>query len=394
MSLAATARPTQPRLWRTPQDVEVALTGACNLSCGYCSYGADKRNQHPDDMTTEQLLALFDELGEMGVMKVTLTGGEPLLRPDFLEIVASVVKNRMRFRINTNGVLLTTAIADALVATRRLDGIQVSIDGAEAAINDKNRSHGAFAGAMAGMRLLAERNVKRTARLTISRFNADHLEQTLDLLLELAPSVGTNEVMPFGRGGKNYSRLAMSAEQRARVTEILVRYEQRYPGRVTASAGPLVNAHAVDSAKAKLASCSHSPAGSAHGHLTSCGGFHTGLAIQHDGSILPCIQIPDMKLGKVGQVSLRDLWLHHENLNELRNRWEVQLESLEYCQGCQYIPVCRGGCPANAISLFGTHLAPDPIHCLRRLIDGVEFDDSKRIVRRGIGGLHLRVLAN
>src|SRR5215472_538637 len=98
------------------------------------------------------------------------------------------------------------------------------------------------------------------------------------------------------------------------------------------------------------------------------------LAILHDGSIVPCIQIPSVKLGKVGEVAIGDLWLTHQTLHEFRNRWEVKLESVEYCRGCKYIPFCHGGCPANAVASFGTHLAPDPIHCMRRLIDGIEFE--------------------
>jgi SynChlorMet cassette radical SAM/SPASM protein ScmE len=383
--------PRQPRLWQTPRHVDVAITGACNLTCGYCSYNATRGPRHADDLSTAQLTALFAELGELGVMKVTLTGGEPLLRPDFLALVQAVVDNHMRFAVNTNGVLLTDAIADALVATRRLDRVQVSIDGAEAWVNDHNRGRGAFDGAIAGLRLLARRDVPRAVRLTLTRFTADHLEEALEALLELVPEVGTNELMPFGRGGNAYQKMAMSPAQRERAGEILVRWSERYPGRIEASAGPLASARERSRLQALTASgCEHGGNGS--GHLSSCGGFHETLAILHDGSLVPCIQIPEATLGKVGEVSIGEVWLQHQTLREFRARWEVRLESLDYCRGCKYIPFCHGGCPANAVAVFGTHLAPDPIHCMRRLIDGIEFGGDDRLVHRGGGAVHLRTV--
>ena len=380
--------PRPPRLWQTPRHVDVALTGACNLTCGYCSYNATRGARHEDDLSTAQLCALFAELGALGVMKVTLTGGEPLLRPDFLTLVQAVVAQRMRFAVNTNGVLMTAAIADALVATRRLDRVQVSIDGAEAWSNDHNRGRGAFDGAMAGLRLLAERDAPRGVRLTLTRFTADHLEEALAALLELSPVVGTNELMPFGRGGHAYDKMAMSPAQRERAAEVLVRWAERYPGRIEASAGPLASARERARYEALTAAgCDHGGNGS--GHLSSCGGFHETLAILHDGSLVPCIQIPEARLGKVGEVDIGEVWLRHQTLRELRDRWQVRLESLEYCRGCKYIPFCHGGCPANAVAVFGTHLAPDPIHCMRRLIDGIELGGDG-LVHRGGGAVHLR----
>ena len=388
MSATVTPTPTPPRLWRTPKNVDVALTGACNLTCGYCSYNATRGTRHADDLTTAQLIALFDELGECGVMQVTLTGGEPLLRPDFLELVDAVVRNRMRFSINTNGVLLTEPLARALVATRRLDRVQISIDGAEAWVNDHNRGRGAFDGAIRGLRLLAALDAPRAVRLTLTRFTADHLEGALELLLELSPSVGTSELMPFGRGGNAYEKMAMSEAQRAHVTEVLTRLSAQHPGRIEATAGPLEMARTVERI-GRLTASGCADDGNGSGHFSSCGGFHTTLAVLHDGSLVPCIQIPDAKLGRVGEVSIADVWLTHETLHEFRNRWQVRLDSVEYCRGCKYIPFCHGGCPANAVATFGTHLAPDPIHCMRRLIDGHELGDGRVVHRRG-GTVHLR----
>lgn len=368
--MTALPPPRPPRLWRTPRHVDVALTGGCNLSCAYCSYGATGGGRPPEDMTTAQLLSLFDELGSCGVMSVTLTGGEPLLRPDLREIVAAVVRNRMRFSVNTNGSLLTEDLARDLRDTRRLDVVQVSIDGSTEAVNDRNRGEGAHAGAVRALRVLSSLGIPRTVRLTLTRFTADFLEAALDSLLALVPTVSTNEVMPLGRGAGSYRHLAMTEEQRRRAGVILTRYADTHPGRIQASAGPLASAREVAALRECLAGAA--TPGNGAGYLTSCRGFHSGLAILHDGSIVPCLQMPEVKLGRVGEVPIAELWLESGRLRELRDRWLVPLDGLDECRGCRFLPFCRGGCPATALATHGTHLAPDPVHCLRRLLDGVE----------------------
>lgn len=368
--MTALPLPRPPRLWRTPRHVDVALTGGCNLACAYCSYGATGGRRPPEDMTTAQILSLFDELGRCGVMSVTLTGGEPLLRPDLREIVSAVVRNRMRFSVNTNGSLLGEDLARDLRDTRRLDVVQVSIDGSTEAVSDRNRGKGAYAGAVHALGLLASLGIPRTVRLTLTRFTAEDLESALDSLLALVPTVSTNEVMPLGRGARSYRHLAMTPEQRQRAGEVLTRYADAHPGRIQASAGPLASAREAAALRECLAGAA--TAGNGAGYLTSCRGFHSALAVLHDGSIVPCIQMPEVKLGRVGEVPLAELWLESARLQELRDRWLVPLDRLEECQGCRLVPFCRGGCPATALAAHGTHLAPDPVHCLRRLLDGVE----------------------
>ena len=387
--MSSLSAPVPPRLWQTPKTVEIALTGACNLTCTYCSYGASRGTRRPEDMTTAQLLALLDELGECGVMRTILSGGEPLLRADFLEIVTAVVRNRMRFSVNTNGILLDEPLALALRDTRRLDNVQVSIDGADGEANARNRGRGAFEGAVRALRLLAALEMPRAVRLTLTRFTADQLESALDTLLELAPVVGTSEVMPFGRGATAYEQLAMTRVQRERSMAVLERYAAQHPGRISASAGPLASARNVAALREHLA-CGHDRGDDGSGHLSSCGGIHSTLAVLHDGTLVPCIQLPGFALGKVGSQRIAELWLAHDTLRELRERWSVPLAALDHCRGCEYLPFCRGGCPANAVAAYGTHLAPDPVHCLRRLIDETQSGGDGLVHRRG-RRVHLRI---
>lgn len=78
----------------SPRQVDIAVTGRCNLSCAYCFY-ADEMTAR-GDLPTEAWLRFFDELGRLGVMTVTLTGGEVFSRYDLFTLIDGVIANRMR----------------------------------------------------------------------------------------------------------------------------------------------------------------------------------------------------------------------------------------------------------------------------------------------------------
>ena len=135
---------------RTPRSLDLEITSRCNARCRYCYY-----LNNPDvdytDLPTGTWLAFFAELARCQVMNVTLQGGEPLMREDFLTLVDGVVSNRMRFSILTNGSLMTSRIAMHLKTTGRCDQVQVSLDGSNADIHEKLRGKGTFAPALAAI---------------------------------------------------------------------------------------------------------------------------------------------------------------------------------------------------------------------------------------------------
>lgn len=94
-------------------------------------------------METNRLLALVDELAEMGVFDLTLAGGEPLLHPDILVVISRAINQGIRVGLLTNGVLLDGPMVDEMARTPKHQNflVQVSIDSAEAAINNLTRGY-------------------------------------------------------------------------------------------------------------------------------------------------------------------------------------------------------------------------------------------------------------
>src|SRR5580700_10025769 len=128
------------------------LTYACNLSCVHCLSSSGRRD--PRELTAAEARGIVDDLVDMQVFYVNIGGGEPMLRPDFFDLVGYAVDRRIGVKFSTNGTRLTPERARQLAALDYLD-VQISIDGATAATNDAVRGEGSYAAARRAMDNLA-----------------------------------------------------------------------------------------------------------------------------------------------------------------------------------------------------------------------------------------------
>src|ERR1700733_11515742 len=115
------------------------LTYACNLSCVHCLSSSGRRD--PRELTTQECKRVIDELERMQVFYVNIGGGEPTVRRDFWEIVDYAVSHRVGVKFSTNGSRITPERAIRLAQSDYVD-VQVSLDGATAAVNDSVRGAG------------------------------------------------------------------------------------------------------------------------------------------------------------------------------------------------------------------------------------------------------------
>ena len=353
------------QVMRVPSTVHIAITGRCNLDCRYCFY-SDKM-VGLTDLPAARWQTFFNELGSLGVMNVVLTGGEAFARPDLFELIDSIIANRMRYSILSNGTLITDKVIEKFEVGKRrlrLNYIQVSVDGSRAEIHNKSRPN-SFDRVMRGLRLLVEHDFPIAVRVTINRHNVDDLENIAHLLLEelRLPQFGTNEVHPGGSASDPNSNITLRHDERLKAMRVLSELEKKYPGRIQASAGPLYMAHHVEMIERALAS-GHTgvPNG---GKLTACGCPFAEISVLHDGTIVPCHHLSSFAMGTIGETSLQDIWLHHEALENLRNRREIPLSTLETCKDCAYQGFCTGGCPGGTYYFTGELNVRNIMGCYR-----------------------------
>jgi SynChlorMet cassette radical SAM/SPASM protein ScmE len=348
--------------------MEVAITGKCNLRCLYCFHFTSAMDV-PQDLPTEEWLTFFEELGRLAVLKVTLEGGEPFIRSDFPEILEGIVKNRMRFNILSNGTLITDDMAAFLAGTRRCEGVQVSIDGSKPEVHDACRGKGNFGKALEGVENLKRHDVSVQVRVTINRHNLEDLPEVADFLLnDLGlPGFSTNSADYMGVCRSQAERIQLTATDRARAMSLLSELQEKYPGRIAATAGPLAEARDWGKIMKDRSEGREPPSG--RGHLVSCGGAYQRLGVRCDGVIVPCLLMSHLELGRINRDDLGEIWKHHPELTRLRERHLIPLSDFSFCRDCEYLPYCSGGCPAVAYTRTGQDSHPNPDSCLRRFLE-------------------------
>jgi len=361
--------PTVSKVMRTPRSLDIEITARCNLRCRYCYFFNNPTVEYRD-LSTNEWLKFFDELGSLGVMNVTLAGGEPFIREDLTTLLEGLVRNRMRFSLLSNGALIGDEIAAFLARTGRCEYVQVSVDGSCAEVHDSCRGKGSFEGAIRGIRTLQRHQISVAVRVTIHRYNIDDLENIAHFLLEELglPGFGTNSAGYLGTCRLNADDVMLTIAERQLAMATLLRLAEKYPNRISASAGPL--AEGLTWRRMELARAQGKPAFYNGGRLTACGCPSSKISVRADGAIVLCSMLAHVELGRINHDSLAEIWQNSPALNQLRNRHTIPLTGFEFCAGCSYIPYCTGNCPGLAYTITGQVDHPSPDACLRRFLEG------------------------
>lgn len=357
----------RPRIMRTPKSADIDITDRCNLRCRYCYFFTSPADV--EDLPVAEWLTFFEELNRCALTEVCLAGGEPFIREDLPEILAGIVRNRMRFNILSNGTLITDGIAEYIASTRRCNYVQVSIDGSIPITHDSFRGQGSFAQAVEGIRRLQRHKVPVAVRVTIHRRNVHDLEAIAALLLEEIglPSFTTNSAGYMGLCQKNTEQVQLTTEERYLAMNTLLRLIRKYGNRINAAAGPLAEAQGwLEMERARREGRESLPD---RGYLTACGCTFSKIAVRADGAIVPCNMLSHIELGRINRDSLADIWQNHPALWKIRERRTIPLSRFDFCRGCPYINFCTGNCPALAYNTLGEVDHPSPDACLRKYLE-------------------------
>jgi MoaA/NifB/PqqE/SkfB family radical SAM enzyme len=156
----------------SPQICVWEVTLACNAACLHCGSWAGRAR--PDELSTDEALAACAAMAELGVREVTLSGGEPLLRPDWPEIVRALRGHGVLVEMISNGLSLDAATA-ARIALSGIRTVSLSVDG-DAPVHDRLRGvAGAFGRVMAAARALRAEGLRVGAVTQVCRPNLDLL---------------------------------------------------------------------------------------------------------------------------------------------------------------------------------------------------------------------------
>jgi radical SAM protein with 4Fe4S-binding SPASM domain len=337
------------------------LTRRCNLACAHCYTDAGPE-RGANELSAAEGRKLLDELAAYNVPAVLFSGGEPTLRPDFLELAAHGVGKGLRIVVSTNGTVITPDFARRLKETG-FAYVGISLDGLRETHDRFRGRRGAFDLALQGIRNCLAVGQKVGLRLTLTPANAGELPGVLALIeREGIPRACFYHLVPAGRGRE--LELLRSEEER-RCMELLLSRAREW-----AAQGREIEVLTVDNPcdgpflYLRLLREGSPRAPEALARLRWNGGaLHgsgVGLAdIDAEGNVHPDQFWMEVNFGNVRERPFREIWTDVSNplLAGLKDRRGLVTGR---CGRCVFFDACGGGLRSRAAHLTGDPWASDP----------------------------------
>jgi radical SAM protein with 4Fe4S-binding SPASM domain len=348
----------------------IQVNDFCNLACEHClvSSGPERAQGLPGPAVRSAI----DQAAALGVERFYLTGGEPLARPDALELIDHIVRTREReLVLMTNGTILKGHRLRALAAlpADRLR-VQISLDGASPDVNDPIRGIGTFVRIRDGIRAAIDAGLRTTITMVLLRHNLSNAPD----LVELAAQLGVSNVhllWPHRRGRVLTGPFA-SLPDAAPILEAV-----RQAREVARAKGVAIDN--VEELKLRF-----DGAPGVKNDLAGAG--WTSLCLSTDGGIYPSASmagVPELHCGSVLDAPLETIWKSSRVLRELRG---ATVEQKKQCRGCRFKFLCGGGdfehgyWASGSANGRGSFLGDDP-YC--ELYQGLARDAFDELVAEG-----------
>jgi radical SAM protein with 4Fe4S-binding SPASM domain len=339
------------------------ITRTCNLQCVHC-YTDSHAKRYPDELTTDQAKAVLDDLAAFGVPAVLFSGGEPLVRPDLLELAEYARGLGLHVVLSTNGTLIDPGQAGRFVEIG-FSYVGISLDSARPEVHDEFRGvPGAFGRTMNGFRACVDAGQKVGLRLTLTRQTCNDLDEIFDFIeREQINRACFYHLCPAGRGSSlaaltpDETRCAVDTicdrtrdlNQRGRRTEILMVDNH--------CDGPYLYL--------KMLAERHERADQVRQMLEWNGGarYSSGVGIANIdffGNVHADQFSMQRSFGNVKQRPFSAIW--QDTTDPVMAGLKDRLKLLEgRCATCRFKTMCGGGLRARAEAMTGDPWASDPL---------------------------------
>lgn len=321
--------------------VALEITRSCNLECRHCYLAAGEPGAH--ELSLEELETVIRQVKDASGVSVSIGGGEPLLHPHWQRLVEYALSLDLLVAIGTNGTLIDVAVAQTLAALPIK--IQLSLDGATAAVHDGIRGAGSFERAIEAIDLLraAGKGEDLVVAFTPMRPNVGEVTAFIDLME--AREIRVVQFPPLARSGRarrDWQALQIDDDQRLSLWRTIYTRSAALKGRMDL-----------------LADC-FSLSIDRPGVPYRCN-IGSQLRMDPDGNLYPCQCFHAgavFRLGNVREQSIADA-AGGTRLREIVEGCLTRPECIPACSRCRWMNFCGAGCMGNAYESTGDALAPD-----------------------------------
>ncbi|HHV62427.1 MAG TPA: radical SAM protein [Firmicutes bacterium] len=341
---------------KAPGKIYFNVTNRCNLACRTCYFGTTScALPSGDPMTTTDALNVLESISPHKPDSLVISGGEPFVRGDALEIIEAAMRAARRVTVLTNATLINREVAGALAALGAK--VQVSIEGPGAEIHDAIRGKGSFELAVKGIQLLLECGVSDIELVpTLTRQNIGHACDVIKFAKDLGVGYHFSLFMPVGKGQCNRLELELSPEELCHWFYEMLKRE----------------CSGVGGGGARFCSCDEG-APSVPFVLDpreSCGAGDKEVSIAPDGEVYPCplLHYPELSIGNILREGFDEICLKMDSIT-------ISVDEKEPCSGCNVRYFCGGGCAAYSYAKRRDFKLPDP-YCefYKRVFEALVWD--------------------
>lgn len=315
------------------------VTNACNMFCDHCYREAGCKAE--EELSTEEAKTLLEQIARAGFKIMIFSGGEPLIRPDILELVSYATSLGLRSVFGTNGTMITLEMAQKLKDAGAM-GMGISLDSMDKKKHNEFRKFdGAWEGAVQGMRNCRAVGLPFQIHTTVMDWNNHELEAITDFAVaEGAVAHHFFFLVPTGRA-KTIEAESLRAEQYEETLTRIMKKQTEVEIELKPTCAPqFMRIAAQMGVKTRF--------------RRGCLAGTAYCIISPRGKVQPCAYL-NMELGDVRETPFDEIWKNNEVLNTLR--------TLEYkggCGECEFKRAC-GGCRARAAYYHdGDYMAEEP----------------------------------
>ena len=364
--IAGAARPALSQLDfdQAPFLVIWETTRACDLACRHCRAEAVS-SRHPQELSTDEARRMMDDVRRFGRPLFVLTGGDPLKRPDVVELIEYGTSIGLRMAMTPSGTPLMTAPILRRLQEAGLSRLAVSLDGSTAGIHDTFRGvAGSYAWTLEMLRAARDLGLSTQVNTTVSRYNLDDFDALCALMTELGISLwSVFFLVPTGRA---QARDVASAEEFEDVFQRMYELAKTAPFDIKSTAAPhyrrVILERQVAERRARTRTEAPEPLTAGVGFSLADGvgrakGVNDGdgfLFISHTGAICPSGFLP-LAGGNVRTSDVVEVYRNSPMFRELRDRSRLKGK----CGVCEYRDVC-GGSRARAYAVTGDYMESEP----------------------------------
>ena len=326
------------------------VTQACDLACEHCRADAQPA-RHPDELTTEEGKRLLDRARAFGEGQlVVLSGGDPLARPDLLELIEYGTEIGLRMTLTPSGTASLTPETVHDLADAGIKRIALSLDGASAAAHDRFRGEaGSFEQTIDAAAAARAAGIPLQINTTVCAATADELPALRDRVADLGAVLwSVFFLVPIGRG---QVLDPVSPERAERILAWLAEVSQAAEFGVKTTEAPHYRRVAIQGRRDASEAPPEDQIGRRLG-ITAGDGF---AFVSHTGEVYPSGFLPE-SAGSVREADLVDLYRESDLFESLRDPDALRGK----CGACEFRHVC-GGSRSRAYAHTGDPFASDPL---------------------------------